>query len=303
MSLQGDSSSLNELQLEFKTFSERNDIKPWLFDKLLQTRGIRIGIERSDQKKIVFKCKRKDKGKPCTFRIRANYSIKSKSWSLVIINSNHNHGSNLDVNEIDEEEFKKVVDLVSKLIDTIINDKIIMKDRFSEQEKTNLIELISGKFFANHSKYLSNGFLKQLNPVSSSPLLNDVDTSTSSIDNLIHLPDTSTTNNLDNNHTNNININNLINTDHHLYHINADSIQNQNNQLPSFNSIQIPLSPNLPSLNNATLNPSHLLKSSSLYLNNGNSNSNNYNFQLDNLNVLGGPIKGDLKNNNLDNNW
>ncbi|ODV62755.1 uncharacterized protein ASCRUDRAFT_68587 [Ascoidea rubescens DSM 1968] len=112
-------------------FKEKSSIKPWLQDRLLPL-GIFIVIERSDDTKIVFKCKSHFKStfknkklslmddnapisnnsstndsnsikisKPkfkrskninsCPFRIRANYSIKAKRWSLVIVNEHHNH--------------------------------------------------------------------------------------------------------------------------------------------------------------------------------------------------------------------
>lgn len=69
--------------------------------------GIHIVIERSDDSKIVFKCKAPSsptqigsgsigkkpvrKAANCPFRIRANYSIRAKRWTLVVVNSTHNH--------------------------------------------------------------------------------------------------------------------------------------------------------------------------------------------------------------------
>lgn len=112
------SSTRLKLKLENQFFTEKADIKPWLQDRL-DSLGINIVIERSDDTKIVFKCKyscsspasedennskitkpklksksrksKKKKKKFCPFRIRANYSIRLKHWSLVIVNDTHNH--------------------------------------------------------------------------------------------------------------------------------------------------------------------------------------------------------------------
>lgn len=104
-----------KFKLNNKDFTEKSQIKPWLQEKLT-TLGIDIVIERSDDTKIVFKCKYSEKSKDkerksmdensnkiskpkatrrkkkiCPFRIRANYSIRSKVWTLVIVNDTHNH--------------------------------------------------------------------------------------------------------------------------------------------------------------------------------------------------------------------
>lgn len=323
---------LTDLQLETKTFVEKNEIKPWLYHRLLKQKGFKIAIERSDNNKIIFKCKHKQTNLPCTFRIRANYSIKFNSWSLVVINENHNHDfTNLHVkptrNKVSNRysSKSKTIESIVKQMDSLINLKILNKKSFDDEDKMNLIESLTLKFINNNSKYLSDNFIQQLQKnhekvinwcsIPLSPLLNEDEDVTNNdgantlIENLIHLPGLNG-NLMYHSNSNNIQINNLINNDddttNPTYHINTNTIQNQNNQLPSFNSIQnkLPLSPtNLPTLNNTTtLNPSHLLKSygsSSLYLNDF---KNNYNFPLNNLNILGGPIKGDLKNNN-DNNW
>lgn len=99
-----DDSKLNDktddLKLHDKTFTQKAQIKPWLQTQLQPT-GIDIVIERSDDTKIVFKCKYqpcpKSKSKVktvCPFRIRANYSIRLKLWSLVVVNKSHNHAYN-----------------------------------------------------------------------------------------------------------------------------------------------------------------------------------------------------------------
>lgn len=48
-----------------------------------------MAIERSDNIKIVFRCK----SGPilCPFRVRANYSIRSKLWTLLVVSDLHNH--------------------------------------------------------------------------------------------------------------------------------------------------------------------------------------------------------------------
>lgn len=239
--------SLSDLKLETKTFTEKNEIKPWLYNKLLKSKGFKIAIERSDNNKIIFKCKHKSMNNPCSFRIRANYSIKFASWSLVIINESHNHdfknihskstrskSSNVNCSR------RKIVDTIVKQIDSIITLKILNKDSFNDDDKVNLIESLTLKFINNNSKYFSDNFIQQLNPknhekvinwcsIPLSPLLNEEnnnnsnnsnnnnseDTSSSSIENLIHLPGLNLNPNLMLHHStsSNININNLINTD------------------------------------------------------------------------------------------
>lgn len=104
--------SHQKLVLPARVFKKKTEIKPWLQQKLA-SQGISIVIERSDDSKIVFKCKnggcslkngrkyikrnpksfsKKKNGKSgCPFRIRANYSLRARNWSLVIINDCHNH--------------------------------------------------------------------------------------------------------------------------------------------------------------------------------------------------------------------
>ncbi|KAH3660549.1 hypothetical protein OGAPHI_007135 [Ogataea philodendri] len=106
--------SSEPLMLDKKFFDDKQSIKPWLHSQL-EPRGINIVIERSDDTKIVFKCKnthtfntstsfstskaqkngskesaRKNKTL-CPFRIRANYSLRAKKWSIVVVNDQHNH--------------------------------------------------------------------------------------------------------------------------------------------------------------------------------------------------------------------
>jgi hypothetical protein len=94
-------------------FATRDDIKPWLHEKL-DPSGICLVIERSDASKVVFKCKnihrksstarvthvklangktKRVRSQPeecCPFRIRVSYSVKHKNWSINIIKPEHN---------------------------------------------------------------------------------------------------------------------------------------------------------------------------------------------------------------------
>lgn len=94
--------SNSKLELEKRYFQDKCEIKPWLMDQLAP-RGISVVIERSDDTKVVFKCKHvgasnvskvmkpKKLKTSCPFRIRANYSLRAKKWSLVIVDDRHNH--------------------------------------------------------------------------------------------------------------------------------------------------------------------------------------------------------------------
>lgn len=96
--------SLSDLVLDNQRFTSRDEIKPWLQDFLLNKKGIHIVIARSDSNKIIFKCKsgknRDDMNQKmiksrrqtsCPFKVRANYSIRNKVWTLVVINDTHDH--------------------------------------------------------------------------------------------------------------------------------------------------------------------------------------------------------------------
>lgn len=94
-------SSLEDLGLDHQRFSHKKDIKPWLLKQLESKKNIGISIERSDSIKVIFRCKpllsREAETDPprrhttCPFKIRANYLIRNKTWSLVAINDSHNH--------------------------------------------------------------------------------------------------------------------------------------------------------------------------------------------------------------------
>lgn len=79
------------LQWEFDphvSFSRKDSIKPWLTRQLAPWH-ILVAIERSDNIKIVFRCK--SGSLLCPFRIRANYLIRSKLWTLLVVLDLHNH--------------------------------------------------------------------------------------------------------------------------------------------------------------------------------------------------------------------
>ncbi|KAF6063669.1 Transcription factor AFT family protein [Candida albicans] len=78
--------SLDDLNLEKQKFDSKDDIKPWLQDNLQSTKGINVVIERSDTSKIIFK-----KHTSCPFKIRANYSVRNKVWTLSIVSDEHDH--------------------------------------------------------------------------------------------------------------------------------------------------------------------------------------------------------------------
>lgn len=82
-------------KLEGPTFLQRTEIKPWL-QKRLAPLGIAAVIERSDESKIVFKCKHRHpthgghllgqgKLRHTRIRIRSNYSIRLRLWTLVLV--------------------------------------------------------------------------------------------------------------------------------------------------------------------------------------------------------------------------
>ncbi|RCK66877.1 Iron-regulated transcriptional activator AFT2 [Candida viswanathii] len=101
--------ALDDLQLGNQKFNSKDDIKPWLQTALLQNKGIDIVIERSDTTKIIFRCKnnvkekrivrskRKDTKIPvrkhttCPFKVRANYSVRNKVWTLLTVCDKHDH--------------------------------------------------------------------------------------------------------------------------------------------------------------------------------------------------------------------
>lgn len=120
-------------------FKDKADIKPWL-QKIFYPQGIEIVIERSDNIKVVFKCKAAKRGKQarlqnsikepspnsvgvsvdssclqkkkrsvsrfntCPFRIRATFSLKRKKWNVVVVNNSHSHPLKFNP---DSEEYRK----------------------------------------------------------------------------------------------------------------------------------------------------------------------------------------------------
>lgn len=97
-----------KVRLDFdhtRTFKRRGDIKPWLC-KQLARHNLSVVTERSDNVKIVFRCR--DGSSHCPFRIRGNHSLRNKTWSLLIINDLHNHpvesGYLLSKKELEEQQ-------------------------------------------------------------------------------------------------------------------------------------------------------------------------------------------------------
>lgn len=97
-------------KLHNKYFKAKHQIKPWLL-KCLTDYHTDIVIERSDNHKIIFKCKNGrekvvSKGKTrrqitCPFKIRANFSYKQQLWTLVVINDVHDHAMDDDDDHYD----------------------------------------------------------------------------------------------------------------------------------------------------------------------------------------------------------
>lgn len=103
-------------------FNDKSQIKPWL-QKIFFPQGIDLVIERSDQSKVIFKCRTVTRPssnenendneleqkliittKNCPFRIRASFSLKLQKWNVVIINNTHSHQC---IFNPDSDEYKK----------------------------------------------------------------------------------------------------------------------------------------------------------------------------------------------------
>lgn len=70
------------------TFASKEEIKPWLQQQYAPFQLL-VAIERSDNVKIVFRCRA---GRSlCPFRVRANYSVRSARWTLLVMCDLHNH--------------------------------------------------------------------------------------------------------------------------------------------------------------------------------------------------------------------
>lgn len=93
--------NLDEVNLRTQNASsltERFLIKPWLQSRLAPL-GILLAIERSDAKKIVFRCRHREQSESdpsketstCMFKLRANYSKKAGKWNISIVNDKHSH--------------------------------------------------------------------------------------------------------------------------------------------------------------------------------------------------------------------
>lgn len=70
------------------SFASKEEIKPWL-QQQYEPYQLAVAIERSDNVKIVFRCRA---GRSlCPFRIRANYSVRSGRWTLLVMCDLHDH--------------------------------------------------------------------------------------------------------------------------------------------------------------------------------------------------------------------
>lgn len=125
-------------------FKDKAEIKPWL-QKIFYPQGIEIVIERSDNIKVIFKCKAAKRGKnmksrrsetnsvtststncsgtpspsigkkkrsvsrfnTCPFRIRATFSLKRKKWNIVVVNNSHSHDLKFDPSSDEFRKFKE----------------------------------------------------------------------------------------------------------------------------------------------------------------------------------------------------
>ncbi|CUM53516.1 uncharacterized protein AC631_02339 [Debaryomyces fabryi] len=293
--------------------------------------------DNSDSEKVVNTFEEQESKKRKVPRRHITNRKKSKSNNNSIHDESHE--------SIQEKSSKEVVDDLSEQVNTLISNSIINNQDFIDKEKSMMIKSFFSRFIsdyktiintvANQQKMALNTWFSTPNSAQThlnshpntnliplSPLLNDTDTeytnatpnnsNNQSIDNLTHLPNMSLGSSLitnvgapgnagpsSSNASNNFN-NFIVPPQMQLL-----QIQNQNQQLPSFNTIQnqLPLSPNslannstaslfmnnfnsanlnsstsslIPPINNTntntTLNPSHLLKSS----NNKNNALNNH---------------------------
>lgn len=156
--------SLSELGLEHHRFTTKSEIKPWLKRFLLVKRGINIVIERSDSSKIIFKCKtnrnygrtfRLENGTVkrtnCPFKIRANYSVRNRVWTLVVINDQHNHDIETTIDNENKMEDIRNGGLVLTQGDNIENTPSYMKT--SKDEYGKLTDLSPHDEFPNNVCY------------------------------------------------------------------------------------------------------------------------------------------------------
>lgn len=192
-----------KVPLEFdrtKTFRRRGDIKPWL-SKQLARQNLKVVIERSDHIKIVFRCRHSSVH--CPFRIRGNYSLRTKLWSLAVINELHDHpvenGILLSKKELEEYQTPDMfVAPNGKPHPGIHNTASHYLDKIVKKMSTDLARLVSVNIWQNHNlsheqketavarfvagmvdEYLGEGPKSNTAPVIPlSPLLNEPDMGT-----------------------------------------------------------------------------------------------------------------------------
>lgn len=74
-----------------RPFEDKLEAKTWVL-RHLKAKQIVAAIERSDNTKMVFRCRSGPIS--CPFRIRANFSTKSRRWTMAVICDLHNHHVN-----------------------------------------------------------------------------------------------------------------------------------------------------------------------------------------------------------------
>lgn len=168
---------LNDLKFQEKSFSEKHEIKPWVENQLYKSKGIEIVIERSDRKKIIFRCKNTlekhiSKGNTrrhvtCPFKLRANYSCSGKKWTLVIVDDHHNHDprppdkhdkliepktppdKRVKYDIEDKLEFE-ISDGITSRISQIIKNQITLNSMISEDSKANILKTVINTIIQEH---------------------------------------------------------------------------------------------------------------------------------------------------------
>lgn len=170
------------------SFAERSQIRPYLESHGCETNL--LVIERLDDSKVVFRCKHKTAVGQCPFKVRANYSLRKRVWTLRFLDSTHNHrveglvlvmlrdlpppklpgtGVFLAARQRASEEY--VEDLVKGMTDSVakmVAKSITKNEKLTQDQKDEAV----GKFVAA----MVDGYLGDTRPsllMPLSPLLND----------------------------------------------------------------------------------------------------------------------------------
>ncbi|PVH17700.1 uncharacterized protein CXQ87_000593 [Candidozyma duobushaemuli] len=145
-----------KVPLEFdhtKTFKRRAEIKPWL-SKQLARQNLKVVIERSDNVKIVFRCR--DGSAHCPFRIRGNHSLRTQTWSLSVVNDLHNHpvehGFLMSKKELEEQQSTDMfVTLSNRPHSGSQNNSPQYLDKIVKKMSTEVAKLVSANIWQNHN--------------------------------------------------------------------------------------------------------------------------------------------------------